>query len=196
MKRFLYLALALLFMATLISFTASSAKAKNAATTWGALKDGGDVKAAPLKNIAKRDGFVHTGVPTKGAPLSQDMQETLTEIGMLLDRNILAEPEQAVNVEFQDLNGNPINQINKGNPVRVYASHGGVNPFKGTCILVLPVNNPIYKEIMLHRREAQFGVGAEWYYFYIPNWSQIGGTAIGIVIVDTIGTGSATLTVF
>jgi len=37
MKRFLYLALALLFMATLISFTTDSAKAKNAATTWGVL---------------------------------------------------------------------------------------------------------------------------------------------------------------
>jgi hypothetical protein len=52
MKRFWYLALALLFMATLISFTANSAKAKNAATVWGNLKNGGDVNAAPLINPA------------------------------------------------------------------------------------------------------------------------------------------------
>ena len=199
MKRFWYLALALLFMATLISFTASSAKAKNAATAWGALKvkDGGDVKAAPL-NIAGRDGFAHAGKSAEGAALSGDMRATLAEIAMLLNnKDILTEPgiAAAVDVTFHDINGNPITQILRGNPVKVYASHQVVQPFKGVCILVLPVNSPNYKETMLHLREYTGAPVGEWYNFYIPSSIQIEGMAIGIVSVTDVGVGFATLNV-
>jgi len=185
-------------MATLIPFTANSAKAKNASTTWGALKNGVDVKAAPSRSSVGRDGIFHSGVPSRRTALSQNMQETLTEIGMLLDRNILAEAAigpAAVTVEFQDIDGNPISTISKPSPVRVQATHEPITPFKGICILVLPVTNPIYKETMLQIREYEPGSGAEHYYFYIPNWSQIEGKAIGIVSIPGVGVGFDVLTI-
>ncbi|MBM3242085.1 hypothetical protein FJZ31_37915 [Candidatus Poribacteria bacterium] len=161
------------------------------------VKDGGAVKAAPL-NMAGQDGFIGASRPPEGAALSGDMGATLAEIAMLLKRaDILTNPgiAAAVDVKFYDINGNPITQIKRGNPVKVEAMHQAIQPLKGVCILVLPVNSPDYKETMLHLREYTGSAVGEWYNFYIPTFVQIEGQATGIVSVTGVGVGFATLTV-
>ena len=146
------------------------------------------------------DGIVHTGAPAEGAVAPQSMQEALADLSALLGGDALPKAsvgQQAMAVEFQDMGGNPISRIQRGNPVQVYASHDAVQPLKGTCILILPATNPdMYKDTMLDLRQYIDGaVIGEWYSFYIPGWNYIEGTAIAIVIVQGAGTGYATLTV-
>jgi len=147
------------------------------------------------------DGIVHTGAPAEGAVAPQSMQEALADLSALLGGDALPKAsvgQQAMAVEFQDMGGNPISRIQRGNPVQVFAEHEPVGPLKGTCILILPVNDPIYKETMLELRQYTPPTGSvigEYYYFYIPNWIQIEGTAVALVIVQDAGNGYATLTV-
>jgi hypothetical protein len=101
-----------------------------------------------------------------------------------------------VYVEFQDMSGNPIQSIRRGNNVQVYASHDPAGPpFVGTCYLLLPVNSSDYREIEGFQRSYQGTVYGELYQFYIPGWMQIEGTAIARVIVQGVGMGMATLEV-
>ena len=100
-----------------------------------------------------------------------------------------------VQVKFQDMAGNDITTIQRGNPVRVTTSHDPVQPVKATCILILPVNNSAYKETALFSRNYTGSSGGEHFYFYIPPWGQIEGKAIAVVIVEGAGTGYAVLEV-
>lgn len=102
----------------------------------------------------------------------------------------------AVDVEFTDLAGNPITTIQRGNPVRVEASHVLAGPpLQATCVLILPVNAPQYKEMALFSRTYQGSAWGEEFYFYIPAWVQIEGTAIAVVVVQGAGAGFAILQV-
>lgn len=101
----------------------------------------------------------------------------------------------AVQVEFQDMAGNKITTIQRGNPVMVKALHGTVQPMKATCLLLLPVNDPIYKETALFTRSYTNLAAGEYFPFYIPGWIQIEGTAIAVVIVQDAGLGLAFLKV-
>lgn len=102
--------------------------------------------------------------------------------------------ERSVKVEFQDMAGNPIQSIRRGNNVQVLASHEPVGPpFMGTCYLLLPVNSSDYREIEGFQRTYQGMVSGEYYQFYIPGWVQIEGTAIARVVVQGVGVGRATL---
>ena len=101
----------------------------------------------------------------------------------------------AVQVEFQDMAGNKITTIVRGNPVMVHALHDVVQPMKATCILLLPVNDPIYKETALFTRSYTNPAAGEYFPFYIPGWIQIEGTAIAVVIVKDAGLGLAFLKV-
>lgn len=102
-----------------------------------------------------------------------------------------------VGVTFHDISGNPITSIKRGNPVQVSAYHDPVGPpLKATCILILPVNSPAYKETALFSRSYTGGpVTGEGFTFYIPGWIQIEGTAIAVVIVKDAGVGYAVLQV-
>ena len=66
---------------------------------------------------------------------------------------------------------------------------------RAVCILILPATEP-YKEIMIEVREYTGSSGGEQYYFYIPPWGQIGGTAVALVSVADAGVGWATLDVY
>ena len=102
----------------------------------------------------------------------------------------------AVQVEFQDMAGTPITTIMRGNPVQVWGYHDTVGPpLKATCILLLPVNDPIYKETALFTRSYTGSAFGEGFTFYIPGWIQIEGTAIAVVIVKDAGVGYAVLQV-
>jgi len=100
-----------------------------------------------------------------------------------------------VTVEFRDIESSPITEIAKGNAVKVEARHELVTPLNTTCILILPVTNPAYKERMIEAREYTGSAGGEWFYFYIPPLGHISGTAVALVIVQGAGVGYATLTV-
>ena len=204
-----YLLIVVLLMVTWFAFAVRSAEAITAAvSTWAAIKNGdaeenaGTVRLAPSRLFGRRnvwaDGYIHADGPSEGSAQSPEWGDILAEIGNSLDRSLLDElaaaPEAGVDVEVQDLSGNPITQIKRGNPIEVHGTFGSAGPLKSTCIVVLPVNSPDYKEILLQLREYSGTAGGIWFYFYIPNWTQIEGKAIIIVKVNDM-TGFATLTV-
>jgi len=123
----------------------------------------------------------------------------LAQVSALIGKNVLAEAgTQAVTlVEFQDLAGNPIASVQRGNVVQVEVLHDTVGPpLQATCVLVLPVNNPnIYREIKMQIRTYQGSAFGEYFNFYIPSWIQIEGRAIAIVSVQGAGVGYAVLNV-
>ena len=171
MRRFAILILALLLVASIGSIS---------------LGEGGD------------NGIIDAVAPPEETVSSQTMQEILAQVGGLLGGDALGETSsarQTVTVSFQNMAGNPITSIAKGNTVRVVASHDSVTPMRAVCILVLPTTEP-YKEIMIEVRQYTGGSGGEHYYFYIPSWSQIGGTAVALVSVTDAGVGWATLDVY
>jgi hypothetical protein len=87
--------------------------------------------------------------------------------------------------------------VTKGNAVHVNATYAAQPcPLKATCIFVLPTSPPgLYKETMIFSRQyacdsTTSGVN---FSFFVPEWIQIGGTGIALVIIDGLGFGFETV---
>jgi hypothetical protein len=69
-------------------------------------------------------------------------------------------------------------------------------PLNANCVLLLPVNSPEYKEVILYSRKyTAIGVSGHGCPIFIPPYIQFQGTAIVVVTVEGAGVGVATLNV-
>jgi hypothetical protein len=87
--------------------------------------------------------------------------------------------------------------VTRGSVVPVSASYAPLTvPLNANCILLLPVNSPAYKEVILYSRKYNsVGVSAHGCPMYIPPYIQFQGKAIVVVTVDGAGVGVATFDV-
>ena len=85
----------------------------------------------------------------------------------------------------------------RGDIVTVGVSYPVVDPTKVTCVILLPVNDPVtyVQELKVYKRESNLASTGVSCPFLIPDFIQIEGRAIAFAAVDGQGTAATTFEV-